>query len=330
MKTFIKVIFIIAGSLLILGGIIVAVSFAGHGFRFGRGFGSLRPNYNASNEVDAKEFTVAAEDVRSIDIDEVHYDVKIVCGDSDMLRVEYEENDRMRYEIYLRGGKLSIRHLPRYRDLFVGWIPSIGDSGTLTVYLPADFALADDLRVNTVSASVQLNWSVANSSECLLIGGKLSIESASGDINVENVRAQNGFTANCVSGNIKLSSCESNGGFTSENVSGETILTGCTVGGRMSLHSVSGNILAKDSSAAREIKIESVSGNISLINSTFAVLACENVSGNVELELPQGEYRFEFETLSGRKEYNMPSYPSGITVDIETVSGDIRVRSSNS
>jgi hypothetical protein len=307
-----------------LGGILVAISVVHFG-GFKYEIADISGNYNSTVFADiVKDFV--ADEVKSLSIDETHFEIRILRSEGTVLRVETNEIEQMKYDIYLQNGNLIIKHKPIIANLgFLSGSWFNYEKGTLVVYLPAGFELEGDLTINSASASVKVEMADA----ALPIGGKIDIATASGSIIASNVIVGERIKINGVSGAIKLIDCKA-GNISVENVSGSTIITNCSSGnGNMQLYNISGSICVERCIANGKIDTGTVSGKTTVLNSQFGSLECKSVSGSVEIEVLGGQYSFNLESLSGSKKNTEPSYPNGISVKIETTSGNIKIKANN-
>lgn len=201
------------------------------------------------------------------------------------------------------------------------------EDANLTLRVPSGARLI----VDTVSAEIGVTG----------VRGEQSLESVSGEVRTQAFDAP--VRATAVSGDVTVTGSGGKAGVTTENVSGTSTVTG--VRGNYHGEVVSGEINAVIAAGER-LELSSVSGDISLQAELTPAARVEmgSVSGSVTLKIkPPVNADFDIESFSGDiencfgpksrdtskytpgSELNFTQGSGGARVEIETLSGEIRV-----
>ena len=243
-------------------------------------------------------------DVRVATTDAPHAEVDVQALRNDDATREAVANTR----VELLDGRDLVIEVPRREGSFFGREPRI----RVDVKVPNDSTLA----FTTASADVQatgryaeVRGKTASGDVTVADAGTVRIESASGDLRVEEVRGEAGLKA--TSGDIRLGH----------------------VAGRLDAAVVSGDmeVRAADNGAT----VQAVSGDISLVAVAQGDVDVKSVSGDVSVGVPQGtRVHIDVSTVSGDLKSDVslddapPAEGSGplVSVSGRTVSGDLRIR----
>lgn len=219
----------------------------------------------------------------------------------------YSEKGPMDWQ--LEGGHLSVS--------------PAGNSAELVMCCPS--GLLDRLEINTVSASVTVDYMDA---------GTLEISTISGDVDLYGFYADAiGLTS--TSGDIYLSNVQT-GALNMRNTSGEIDFYGGSAV-ECRAETISGGIDLELISSANEVYASSTSGDMELtLDIGTNYVSCVTKSGDVDLKLPEDEgLTLTYTTISGDVESDLPlsrsgdsyTYGSGgpCTIEVQTTSGDVEL-----
>lgn len=170
--------------------------------------------------------------------------------------------------------------------VFSGW----GLSGTLTLRVPEN--RLEDLEVTCFSGGIKVTGLEAET---------ITLDSSSGEVTLENVKADGALRVDSFAGNISM-----------RKVEAETI----------GVESSSGRIEARDV-VADAFSANSFSGNMTLMEMDLEDLRIDTSSGKIEVALEQ-EADVSMETFSGRVDLTLPR-GMGFTYQIETFSGGVEI-----
>ena len=194
----------------------------------------------------------------------------------------------------------------------------------------------DTLRIRYEKPGIQL-FSFSNQEKNLtvtipenMVFENVSIDVTSGDVNLPLSGKSGKIEVSSTSGNISIEG-EDAGSILTESTSGNIHVLMNNVSD-FKADATSGAIEA-EIKKADNIEVESTSGDVTLSVSALDQLDVDTTSGNVRAALPQTPgFTAEFDTTSGRVEYDLPlekkknSYICGDgsgEVEIETTSGNI-------
>ncbi|MBR7117040.1 MAG: DUF4097 family beta strand repeat protein [Clostridia bacterium] len=320
------------GALLILS---ITLLFTGCGSTFIISF----PDSESYKVGSVDGYNAFTNSVNDIEIDWPVGSVTVLTSASEFVSIEEigEDAVNMPLNYRLSDGVLSIQFASPglYKNV---------KSKDLTVTLPSSLTLSN---VEIEGASSEIKLASISASE-------LSVETASGNIYVTDLRIDTDITAESASGDITISNCTAVGGIYAECASGGITIKDTTANS-VEADTASGNILLSllgscneiqcDSASGRieatadrlnSAKLEASSGNIMLsVENIPSSIDIETASGDVTLEIPYGGFSFRVDTASGELRCDHAASISsgryqvgsgGPTYDIETASGDINIR----
>ena len=309
-----KVIFLVAFACIVLGAVLVVVSFAaGGGFRKG---GNNMRDYDITSPFSSVTVQVGGTDVN------------IRRSSDDTAYVRAYETDGLTYDVTVDDGVLTIRE----RDTRP-WYALIGihfADRDLTIYLPERMYTA--LSYEGASGDF-------DSEENRISFGDVNLKSASGDISFDS-SASGTVTVSTQSGDIDLSrsdaaalSCTTQSGdidlsygevgtLSVSTLSGDIDLSYGEVG-TLLVSTLSGEIELERVTAQTSLSIETSSGRVSFSSCDAPAVVLKSKSGDIRGSLLTGK-RFDITTSSGRIDCP-PSSDQGGTCRIETRSGDVRI-----
>ena len=256
---------------------------------------------------DAAEFQVA--EVQRINVEMAEDDLTFfpyVGGTT--IRVQIDEAVRDRYDVYAEDGTLNVKRKSGV-SLFT-------EPRDVVLWLPAGFLQSGDIHAETASGDIDVNQ--------IFGGGSLTLNSASGDIEMIDCRFA-AITVETASGEIDADRTVCGGMMKLNSTSGNVELTGCELAD-ITAETVSGEVELDQTTVSGTARLNSTSGDHKLTGCDFADITAETTSGSVELRLrgPVTEYGVSAETVSGTVNgmYNMVG---GKKVSVSTTSGDITI-----
>lgn len=217
----------------------------------------------------------------------------------------------------------------------------VGLNETVEIKVPSGLYL-DDVRIVTSSGDVEIR-----SMDDLMHARRVSITSTSGDVTMEN-NIIDELSISSTSGDIEVNNEEQytmrslRVRTTSGEIEGEVFAENCeinTISGDMDLEGRYGELNVGSTSGdvtlradVRDMRFRSVSGDMDLDFDSREIesIQGQTVSGDVEVNLPDGMTVSEFKTrsTSGDAKCSVPhgNGEGSVRVNITTVSGDIAVR----
>ncbi len=264
-----------------------------------------------------KEQKIDITDITKINLEFKSSDLNVFFTEDTNIRVvqyafrELKEEDLFKVNKTSSNVSITEDNRPRFHFFYFGMI----DGMAYDVYLPKTYE--GSLEMKAVSGDIEVNEN--------LKFNDLVIFSTSGDVKMENVEAKN-IRIETVSGDIKLQKLK------------EDAIRLKSVSGDITVEEAGGNIEAKTTSG--NIEIQKIEGNVDL-NSISGDIKSNNfkvtgnskiktTSGNVKTYLNQ-ESNCEIQTKSVSGNVTLPNkrnvmgHEPYVTLDIETISGNIRL-----
>lgn len=270
---------------------------------------------------------VVDEPFERIRIEGADCDVRLAASEDGACSVTAPEGEGLKCAVSVEDGVLTVR-----REDARKWYECIGISfgtETLTVLLPRTEYAA--LWVQTASGNIEVpdSFSFAEAEITSASGdvrfsarvsGALRVETVSGRLNLERVRAAE-ISAASVSGDAVLSRVETEGALSLRTVSGDDALSDVRCGNLNSV-STSGDQRFSGVIASGALQVSSTSGEIALNDCDANALELESTSGDVRGDL-RSDKIFSVETRSG--DVRVPASTSGGICRVRTVSGDVHL-----
>ncbi len=334
MKKSLKILLLVAASLVLLGGVAVGTALA-----LG---GSFEP-------METREMThTVGEDFRHVVVRVGEADVRILPSEDGTCYAVCDENDLLQYTLTVEDERLTLSVTDSrrwYHFIGITW----GRAKTVILYLPA--AAYDSLDVladsgNIVCTDAKLSFEDAtleSSAGRILfsspVRNALRADAASGRIELSELSPKT-LTATTYSGNIVLSALTvgtleasarsgriSLSDLTADTLRASTISGGIELayvrGGDLSMEATSGSVQLRDVLASASLAAETKSGNIRLDACDAPSITLTSSSGSVTGTLLSDKL-FDVQSTTG-SENCPPSIRDGGSCTVRTSSGDIRL-----
>lgn len=319
MRKSVKVILIVASSLVGIGVLCLCMSIALGGFNL---------IFKPSGSLNYSVMTATFDEVEVLEIDDMSNDVRIIASENDEVKVTYSMSENFGYYLKQIDNTLIIEY-----DDFREWYEFIGIFSLrdydLTVELP-EKAL-DKLTVKTVSGDIEAKEIMAKETALSSTSGSIKAGGNVGELSVSSVSGDISLNTNTVAENAVLST--TGGDINLKGVSAKDTKISTT----------SGDIDAKALSLA-SAEVDTMSGEVEFNNVTCTYdMKIETTSGDMELEAVDAD-NYDLSSTSGEidakiltaKIYNVRTTSGSIDVPqtvmldggiftAETTSGDIEV-----
>lgn len=303
MRNSVKVILIVASSLVGFGILCLCLSFA---------LGGADSMFKSDSNPNIKTLTATFDEVESINVKDTSNTVRIIKSENDYVKVKYTESDDYNYYIKNDNGKLTVEY-----NVLSKWYENIFLFNINWSYVDTDVVIEvpdttlQELNVKSTSGSIEakeVNAVVTNlksTSGSVEVGGKV------GDL-----------TASATSGSVKVS----------KDTEADFMCVS-TTSGRLSFGgNVKGDVVADNTSGGIEIEnlkcdnldVENTSGRITGENLSVASIKAGNNSGGIKLDNAVCTGDMNLETTSGSitldsvdaKNYDLRSTSGGIKAEI--------------
>ncbi len=284
---------IVAGALIVAGGVLLFGAFAFHGFswNFIDLWSSATREERGSGDFEERTYTFDADKINTLDLSDVSRDIRIVTDATDKITVVCYENEDRYYDVQAVNGVLHVEFKSR---LSINWDGAFEDY-TLTVYLPQkEYKSAD---INNVSGSINL--------PSMSFEGEVTLHTTSGTINAQGVQSGGKLTASSVSGTVNLSGLHAND---------------------LRVTTTSGTIDVEASEIADGISVSTTSGDVNLNGvSANGDVTVGSTSARISFDLTGNSDNYKFSSVSGRVQGTLAGNPDDFTIDANSVSGDENV-----
>jgi len=249
--------------------------------------------------------------------------VKIEKGDS--LAIQYEESDKVKYEVECEGGTLTVRERRLFKfTMFDFHTPK------MSIVLPSTASLSvnavnGDLEIND-NSFVELNIDIVNCDmyfDGIEVAQSAIIETVNGNVTLHNMTVGN-LRANSINGDIKATEVTVKNYAELGTVNGDVSAIKFTAA-NVKFETVNGDVYTEEL-AARECELGTVNGEIESRDNQTRDWSAETVNGSINANFKgeEREYRIECHTVNGSK--NMHDREDGEkSITAETVNGDIGI-----
>ncbi|CAL9346604.1 hypothetical protein SUDANB121_00391 [Nocardiopsis dassonvillei] len=184
-----------------------------------------------------------------------------------------------------------------------------------------------EVQVETVSGEVTVTG-LEGGVEASSVNGLVEVTDVTGDVRVETTSGR--IEVAGITGSVDLES--TSGSITAagegerlhaSSTSGDVDLTGFTAGS-VEAESTSGRVSVGGGFDTAEVS--SVSGSVEVATEdAFRTLAVETTSGRVDIDVPAGAYDVTGESVSGGRDIGVQASSSGPRIQVDTVSGGVRI-----
>lgn len=275
-------------------------------------------------------------------------DFQILPSENNICRVEYTENETVRYAVTTENNVLHICRADSRTVFSFFKFYRAQRSEPVRVYLPQGAYKSLEVKVTSGDIAVPAGYIFDTASlhgasgdiACCAEFGSLSAETASGDIALKNAKC-NAAELCAASGDATLENVKLGKNSCIETASGKVQITNLeaaelnveTASGKVSLenaecaalhiNTASGGVELTHTVSADVMKIGTASGSIRLENCDAASLALDSMSGSVVGTLNTGK-AFRAQSRSGK--VDVPFDTGEGTCKVSTLSGSIRIK----
>ena len=275
-------------------------------------------------------------------------DFQILPSENNICRVEYTENETVRYAVTTENNVLHICRADSRTVFSFFKFYRAQRSEPVRVYLPQGAYKSLEVKVTSGDIAVPAGYTFDTASlhgasgdiACCAEFGSLSAETASGDIALKNAKC-NAAELCAASGDATLENVKLGKNSCIETASGKVQMTNLeaaelnveTASGKVSLenadcaalhiNTASGGVELTHTVSADVMKIGTASGSIRLENCDAASLALDSMSGSVVGTLNTGK---AFRAQSRRGKIDIPFDSGTGTCKVSTLSGSIRIK----
>lgn len=312
---------IIASIFIVIGVIIVFLSFAVNGFHFPNGSVDLLgmkalPDYT-------KKTVQITDDFNIVDIaGEASTDVMIKNSDNGTNYIEYYDTDGLTNHAEVVDGVLTFRcedNRTHHPTISLGF----GQDTTTVVYL-ADKEY-ESIQVTTASGDIDYLYSHKSNSKPVFNAAYTSLKTNSGDIRITDIEA-NTLTVKTTSGDISVS----NSSFATKlelHASSGDIQLNRVITDQAEFYTTSGYVSASDITANTGLSCNTTSGDIDMVITDAEVISISATSGDIDLDLASDRsYSFSADTQMGDVDIPHGANYSEYDCGVSTTSGDIQIR----
>ena len=295
MSTAKKIVILVALCAIALGAIVVVVTLASAKFSWAK--------LSTEEHYERGSLEVHKDMVADIEIEQIDWDVKILPTESKFCTVEYATGEKMKEEVDVHDGKLTVKQTDeRSWSEKIGIHSSTRDETILLIYLPID-------SYNSISIK-------SDSGDVIVPRAVLYAEGEGGET-VSRVVDFGSVTVETISGDVTFLA-DTRGGLTVDTTSGDAEI-GHVMGGSAKIKTTSGDLTFTDSTPA-SLDVESTSGDLQLQNVRVTNGArVHTTSGDVKMQSCYA-HDLDIDTTSGDVELR---FAEGIAVETHTTSGDV-------
>ncbi len=313
-----KILFIIAGILVILGIILFVAALASNGW--------VLANLN-TDKFQSNTYSIG-EEFQNISVNTDTADVVFVLSDDGVCKVECYEQKNMAHRVFTKDGTLEIsaddtRKWYEYITFFSFGAPKI------TVYLPQNQYAALNIKSDTGDVEIPNAFQFARMDIDLSTGdvkcyasatGQIKIKTSTGDILAQNISADT-LDLTVSTGKVQTESVTCQGNVSIRVSTGKATLTDVQCKNLRSDGST-GDLHLQKVVATGQFSIERSTGDVKLDRCDASEIEIETDTGNVTGSLLTPKV-FLTETDTGR--VNVPKSTVGGRCQIETDTGNIQI-----
>ncbi len=294
-----KVIIIIGCVIIAVGMLLYFIGFAMDGFEFDvASFGG---------NIENKSESFSPYSCKKIRVDSTYISVSVKSGNVKDIEVEYSVRENEDFTFEIQDEVLIIKYQDNRK-----WYEHIGfffGVSRMTVTVPAANKYEYDIRVQ--SGSINL--------ENLTSDGKISADSSSGSVSVEEISAE-ALELSASSGSISLKSSKATE--TKLGTSSVSINVEYLEGESLSANSSSGSVKLK-SVNEKTVNAKSTGGSQKYENLKTNVFDAECTSGSIKGDSVLIRERGSFECVSGSINFKLKNNPDGYSITASSSSGGV-------
>ena len=283
-----KVVLIVAGALVLIGILLALLALGMGGFRLDH-LGSDFP-------YERKRYTFAETELRGLAINNVADDILVYPSSTGEIEVECYENDHAYYKVEL------------------------GADGVLRVdYEEGEWQKGFGLHFNSEEHVLRIAIPPT-------VTGKGEISTVSADMQLQDIRFEDGFSASTTSGELELAHMASGASVTIHTVSGDLLLDGAEIDGDFSVETVSGELECNDVRVSGWLRMDNTSGEIDFRNLAAEAFEIDSISGNIYGVVlgAASDYDIQADSVSGNLDIARKTGGQK-PFQISTTSGNIRI-----
>ena len=310
MKTGVLVSLIVAGGLVVSGGIVTAIAFANGAFRQDKG------NITKEHKIE--------ESFKSFDIKADVSKISFKKSEDSTTKVVCVEKEKLYHKVNVKDGTLKIEQVDEYR-----WYEKVfwNFNQSVTIYLPEESY--ENLKIRNSTGDID--------SEVALSLSEVDIKVSTGDINISNINVDKKIEVKTSTGDMNFKHIKSEsldltsdtGYIKVEDAKVNTYVTSSTsTGGKSftnvrcdsaSFESSTGHTTLDDFIVTGHLSMESSTGGVTLKNSDANTLKIKTSTGSVKGNLLTDKL---FRCTSRTGHVDTPP-TSGPICEVETSTGDI-------
>ena len=286
--------FLIAGTLVLLGGLIFTMSSCATGWNMG-----------GMREEKISEIT---EDFDGIAIESDTADISILPSEDESCKVVAYDIEKINYSVKVEDGILKIK-LEDTRKWFESIIGTT--SGSLTVYLPENEYSSLSINEDTGDITVK-GFSLGNVDIKLSTGdvnlkditcGDFSLKMSTGDTSIDGITCES-LTSVGDTGDITVKNLTANGNVSIKRSTGHVSINTANISGNLSTETDTGKNNAKDVTCSGDFEHEVSTGKSELTNITCANFNSKGGTGNLTMSNVIATDKFSIKRDTGDVKFN--------------------------
>ena len=233
-------------------------------------------------------------------------DVIVKPSDDGKIHISYDNTEDMYFE--LKSNDKEITLIQKQKSYFSFGFSFLSENEqTVEVSIPTDHK--GDLEINGASSDISISD--------MQFVGNFDINSVSGEIKIENCKAETIDTGN-TSGEIEVLNLETTS-IEATTVSGDISIREIAKNTPISLETTSGKVYAENVKA-EDIKAETISGGFEFVNVSGIKANLSSTSGDVRLELADFK-EIKYNSVSGGIKGTVRGSSDDYTVYTDSISG---------
>lgn len=308
MKIVTKIMLIIAGAALVMGLILMSLTYVLIG-------GNLK-KLNTGNTFEKKEYTMNSSEVDNLEIDLDSNELEIYGTNTDEIHITYYENETQKYEIENKEKSLVIHQLPIHKISF--FVMNFDfESYSMKIEMPKE--LVGKLMIDNHSGSVRI--------DDLSVGKDMQINISSGSLKMNNIRCAQNMDVLASSGSVKIydSAVAENGKF---DLSSGSLKMENFEANNLEVNVSSGSAKLSDVKAGQSIRCDAKSGLVEITDiDAGEKITISAESGSIKGSIIGKMSDFTIHSEASNGDCNLPDRMEGGSkqLDVSAQSGNIRI-----